>query len=122
MKKVFGSSLFLILVFVSANVSSYEYLTGFGGPGVIIDKYFVHNNGGLSLILNSNIPRSSNCDVKNHVYIKPGTGGFDLMASSALAAFASGKEVGLHGDGCETIPFWGGTSTRPVVTDLWVFQ
>ena len=113
----------LIFLLLFSNYSSaYEYLTSIGGPGVTINRYFVHNGGGLSLLLNENIPRPSNCTVTNHVYIKPETPGFKIMASAALAAFAAGKKIGLHGDGCELLPFWGGTQTRPIVTDLWVFQ
>ena len=114
-------ALFFFLL-LSSYSSAYEYLTSFSGPGVTINRYFVHTGGGLSLLLNENIPLSSNCNVTNHVYIKPETPGFDVMASAALAAFAVGREIGLHGDGCELIPFWGGTQTRPIVTDLWVFQ
>ncbi|KZY41288.1 hypothetical protein A3757_17995 [Oleiphilus sp. HI0117] len=118
MKKILA----VCLLCISSDLFAYEYLTDLSGPGVTIKRYFVHKNGGLSLILNENVPKNSECNVKNHVYIKPDINGQSLMTSAALAAFASGKAIGLHGDGCETIPFWGGSSTRPIVTDLWVFE
>jgi len=122
MKKIFQPCLLFIFILLSSKTIAYEYLTDLNGPGVAIKQYFVHKNGGLSLILTSNITKQTSCHSKNHVYIKPETPGFQIMASAAMAAFASGKSIGMHGDGCETIPFWGGTQTRPIVTDLWVFQ
>ena len=122
MNQKYKIGLAIALLSLSGFSSAYEYLTDLNGPGVTIKQYFVHNGGGLSLILNENITKPSSCNVTSHVYIKPDTVGYNVMVSAALAAFAAGKPIGLHGDGCETVPFWGGSNTRPIVTDLWVFQ
>ncbi len=115
----FKKYVFTAMVMVlSSNVFAYEYLTSLGGPGVTINRYFVHNGGGISLLLNENVPITSQCDKKSHVYIKKEIPGYEAMVAAALAAFAAGKEIGLHGDGCDTIPFWGGSNTVPIVSDL----
>jgi hypothetical protein len=113
----------LLTLSISSYASAYGYLTDLGGPGVTIKRYFVHNEGGVSLILNENLPHNPDgCRLTNHVYIKGDKQGHKAMVSAALAAFASGKQIGLHGYGCEIIPFWGGTVTRPTVSELWVIQ
>ena len=113
------------LFITSGVVLSYGYLTNLydKNGGVTIKQYFVHHNGGVSLILNENLPHNpDNCNVTNHVFIKGDKPGHKLMVSAALAAFSSGKKIGLHSFGCEILPFWGGSQTRPTVSELWVFQ
>ena len=113
----------LSLLALSSTTFAYGYLTGIAGGGVTIDRYFVHNGGGVSLILNEDLPfNPDGCGKANHVFIKGDKPGHELMVSAALAAFASGKKIGLHGYGCEIIPFWGGSVTRPTVSELWVFD
>jgi len=122
MKKIL--TLILLSMLFSSNYSyAYGYLTKLIGPGVSINKYFVHNGGGVSLILNENFPLNpDDCGDTKHVFIKGDRAGHKAMISAALAAFASGKKIGLHSYGCEIIPFWGGTVTRPIVSELWVFE
>lgn len=107
---------------LSNSAHAYGYLTNLNGPGVTIETYFLHKNGGLSPILAENHLNSDECMSSNHVYLKANHPNYKNIVAAALAAFASGKEIGIHGDGCEVIPFWGGTTTRATISDLWVFQ
>lgn len=123
MKKILFIALSALITSTPIQSFAYGYLTYLSGPGVTIKTYFVHNEGGVSLILNEAIPLNpDNCGITNHVYLKPSQAGHHAMVSAALAAFAAGKRIGLHGHNCEIIPFWGGSQTVPTVSELWVFQ
>jgi hypothetical protein len=123
MKSLYKLSFLFLLLTISNYSLAYGYLTKLSESGVTIKKYFVHNEGGVSLLLNEKVPYNPDgCAVTNHVYIKGDKEGHKAMISAALAAFAAGKQIGLHSYGCEIIPFWGGTSTRPTVSELWVIQ
>ncbi|XOV78402.1 MAG: hypothetical protein ACFHVJ_15830 [Aestuariibacter sp.] len=116
-------SLLIIFLTLSGHAIGYGYLTSLGGEGVTIKSYFVHNQGSVSLLLEQDLPLNpDNCSVKNHVYIKNDRPGHKTMIAAAMAAFSAGKKVGFHGYGCEIIPFWGGTLTRPTVSELWVID
>ena len=56
------------------------------------------------------------------IHIKADHQGFKTISSSALTAFVSGKKIGVYSSGCEILPFWGGTVTRPIVRELWVVK
>ena len=112
-----------LLTLCSSHLFAYGYLTDLNGPGVRIERYFVHHAGGVSLLLKDALPHNPDgCGSTKHVFIKGDKPGHQVMVSAALAAFAAGKKIGLHGYGCEIVPFWGGTSTRPTVSELWVFE
>jgi len=116
-------NLFLALTLALLGSASHAsgYLTGLNGPGVTISKYFVHRGGGVSIFLNDDLLNPDGCTFPRHVYIKGDSEGHKLMVSTALTAFISGKAIGLHGFGCEIIPFWGGTITVPTISELWMF-
>jgi hypothetical protein len=113
---------YLILItffLISPSISfASGYLTPYG-QGVIIQKYTMHGDGGMTLWV-SGISNPDNCTDINLVHIKPTAPGYNGMISAAMAAYASGKKIGFWSNGCDVIPFWGGTATKPIVHTLWV--
>ena len=96
------------------------YLTDLNMPEVTITKVFSHQNGAVTLFVSGIPANPDSCNDITHVHIKADNLGLKNIAASALTAFAAGKKVGLYTSGCEIIPFWGGTNTRPIITDLWI--
>jgi len=99
-----------------------KYITPLNGPGVEITRYFTHSNGAVSLYISGATINLDECTSTFRVYIPHDLAGQDILASTALAAFHSGKKVGFHGSGCSTTTFWGGTVDVPIVDNLWVFK
>ncbi|WP_072681509.1 hypothetical protein [Arcobacter sp. LA11] len=118
MKKLFFY--FIISVFISVSVNA-KYITPLNGPGVEITRYFAHKNGGVSLYISGPVLNSDGCTSAFRVYIPNDLPGKDILISSALMAFSSGKKIGIHGSGCSTTNFWGGAVDVPIVDNLWVF-
>lgn len=114
--------IFVLFVVFSVNVNASGYLTSLGGPGVKITSYFTHSGGGVTLKISGSVSNPDGCEATDRVHLKGDLAGHNNMVAAALAAFASGKSVGLWSTGCETIPFWGGTSRVPIVANLWVFE
>lgn len=107
-----------ILLFLSPLAISSGYLTPYG-TGITIAKYTMHNNGGMTLWV-SGLNNPDNCGDTNLVHLKGDLPGHKQMVSAAMAAHAADKKIGLWSSGCSTIPFWGGTVTRPIIHTLWV--
>jgi len=116
-KAVFG-----IALLVFANIALAKYFTSLSPPGVKITQYFTHSGGGVTLYISGSVQNLDGCMVTNRVHLKGNLAGHQSMVSAALAAFSSGKYIGLHASGCETIPFWGGTQTVAIINNLWVFE
>ena len=117
-KRIFGWIFATVLISFSHLVMSYGYLTPYG-TGVTIEKYTMHSNGGMTLWV-SGLDNPDNCGDTSLVHLRGTLSGHKLMASAVMAAYASGKKIGLWSTGCATIPFWGGTTTRPIIHTLWV--
>jgi hypothetical protein len=113
--------LFLIL-FIVSTFSSAKYITSLSGSGVEITKYFTHENGAVSLYISGAVQNLDGCTSTFRVYIPHNIAGKDILVSTALTAFVSGKKVGFHGSGCSTTSFWGGTVDVPIVNNLWVHK
>jgi hypothetical protein len=100
------------------------YLTGLG-TGVVITDYMINNNtgsgtlGGLTIWV-PGINNPDGCTGTDKVHIKNSASGYKEMVAAVLSAVASGRKIGFHSSGCELLPFWGGATTYPIVTDLWV--
>ena len=97
------------------------YLTNFSSEGVTITKYFVHSNSAITFFVSGTV-NSNDCSSGNQVHIRTDTAGRDEMISAVMLAFASGKKIGLYYSRCEVLPFWGGTNTYPIISDLWVIN
>lgn len=119
--KIILRTLLLFLIFSEA-ANAAGYLTPLSGNGVTINRYFTHSGGGVTLIISGTINNPDNCQVTDRVHLKGNLNGHNNMVSAALAAFASGKQVGLWSRGCESIPFWGGGIQTPIVENLWVIK
>lgn len=111
----------LLAVLISVPAQA-KYITPLNGPGVEITRYFVHKNGSISLYISGEVVNLDECTSTYRVYISHDLPGKEAMLSAALAAFASGKKIGVHGSGCSTTAFWGGTVDVPLVDNLWVFN
>lgn len=109
-----AAQLFIIDTFASG------YLTPFTNTGVKISHFFTHSNGGVTLLLSGTITNPDGCQVTSRVHLKGDLEGHKTMTSAALAAFASGKNIGLWSSGCENIPFWGGGIQTPIIANLWI--
>ncbi len=92
-----------------------------GGPGVEITKILAHESGAVSLYISGPVQNLDQCTSTFRVYIPSDIPGKGAMLSTALMAFASGRKIGIHGSGCSTTVFWGGTVDVPIVNNLWVF-
>lgn len=109
----------LFLILVSFAGGSYAgYLTPLG-TGVAIEKYHVHGGGGITLWV-SGINNPDGCGDTHLVHVPPTLAGYKTMVAAAMEAHALNKKIGLHASSCATIPFWGGSVTYPIVTDVWV--
>jgi len=110
--------LFLIMFFPVSSFSS-GYLTPLG-TGIEVQKIHAHSNGSITLwVLSSSIANPDNCGRTDKVHIKA-VGEYKTLVSMVLTAYASGKKIGLWSNGCEIIPFWGGSLTFPVVNNIWI--
>lgn len=114
------------IIFICAAIlvctnSHAKYFTEYYGSGVKIIKVHTHGSGGLTLHISGNVINLDGCSVTSRVHLRGDLSGHDNMVSSALLAFASGKNVGLHLSGCDYIPFWGESGgLTPIVDNLWV--
>ncbi len=112
MKKCF----ILGLLLLSQSVFASGYLTPLGS-GVTIQKFLMHGNGGMTLWV-SGVTNPDNCGDTGLVHLKGDLPGHRNMVSAAMTAYAAGKKIGLWSAGCEFIPFWGGSTTRPIISTL----
>ncbi|MCW8880417.1 MAG: hypothetical protein OQJ89_09545 [Kangiellaceae bacterium] len=111
-----------IILAVTVSAPAYaKYITPLNGPGVEITRVFIHQNGGISLYISGEVQNLDECTSASRVYIPETVTGKDAMLSVALTAKSSGKKIGIHGSGCSTTPFWGGTIDVPIVNNLWMF-
>ncbi len=110
---------FITLLFVGG--AQAKYFTPLNGPGVEITRYFTHSGGGVTLYISGSVQNLDKCAVTDRVHLKGDLPGHKAMVSAALAAFVSGKKIGMHASGCEQIPFWGGGTMTPIINNLWVF-
>src|SRR5688572_13684616 len=100
------------------------YLTSLG-QGIEVTSYMINNgisgssNAGLTIWV-SGISNPDSCGDTDKVHIKRSTTNYSEMVAAVISAIASGKKIGFYSLGCEVIPFWGGTTTYPIVSDLWV--
>jgi len=118
MKKVF----FALLVIIGLSSSAVaKYVTPLSGPGVDVDRVFIHSSGAISIYITGETLNLDQCKSTFRVFIPHDLPGKDAMLSTALFAYASGKKIGIHGSGCSTTSFWGGTVDVPIVNNLWVF-
>ncbi len=110
--------IYILMMFFSPLAISSGYLTPYG-TGVTIEKYTVHANGGMTLWV-SGLDNPDNCGDTRRAHLRGVLPGHKQMMSAAMAGYASGKKIGLWSRGCDIIPFWGGTATRPIIDTLWV--
>lgn len=109
----------LVASFVGLPVHA-KYVTPLNGSGVDITKVFIHRSGAVSLYISGVTLNLDECKSTFRVYIPETVAGKDAMLSVALTAYASGKKIGIHGSGCSTTPFWGGSLDVPIVNNLWM--
>lgn len=107
------------LVFINNSYAS-GYLTTLVAPNATINQILTHSSGGVTLFISDSLLNPDQCGDITKVHLKGDLAGHQHMLSAALTAFAAGKKVGLHSSGCEIIPFWGGSITRPVINNLWI--
>ena len=86
-----------------------------------VTRVFIHESGAVSIYISGDVVNLDKCTSTFRVYIPETLESKDSMLSVALMAYASGKKIGIHGSGCRTTPFWGGTVDVPIVNNLWVF-
>jgi hypothetical protein len=99
------------------------YLNSMGAgvtpTGYMMNNLGGNNNYGLTIFL-SGILNPDSCNATDKVHIRSTAVGYKEMVAAVMAAKASGNKIGFYSSGCQTIPFWGGSTTYPIVTDLWV--
>lgn len=118
MKRVLFILAGMLVLALSSAVHASGFLTNLG-TGVSVTKYLMHSAGGMTLWV-SGISNPDGCSGADRVHLKGDLPGHDKMVAAVLAASASGRKVGFWSTGCAIIPFWGGTQTVPIVSDLWV--
>jgi hypothetical protein len=108
----------------SANAGG--YLTAFG-TGVTVTDYMINNNVGnggsdigLTILLSATVNNPDSCGSTALLHIKSSAPGYKEMVAAVMAAVAAGRRIGFHAKGCELLPFFGGTTTYPIISDLWV--
>jgi hypothetical protein len=112
----------------SANAGG--YLTPFR-TGVEVSDYMINNNVGyggthigLTILLSSAasaaVSNPDSCGSTSLLHIKSSDPGYKEMVAAVMAAAAAGRKIGFHSKGCELLPFFGGTITYPIISDLWV--
>ncbi len=111
----------IILIMIVSTTAYAKYITPLNGPGVEVTRVFIHTQGGISLYISGEVINLDGCTKTYRVYIPETVIGKDAMLSVALTAKTSGKKIGIHGSGCGTTPFWGGTVDVPIVNNLWMF-
>ena len=122
MNKVVLLGICILINTISFNVSA-DYFTPLGGPGVTIVKMHFHDQGGVTLHISGAVQNLDDCSVTSRVHIPKDLSGLNNMLSASLMAYTTGKKIGLHVSGCESIPFWGsGGGLTPIVKNLWVFN
>ncbi len=110
----------LAIVLLTSGVNASGYLIPYG-QGVTINKIHAHASGGLTLWVNSNeLQNPDECSRRDKVHIRSSLGGYDAMVTVIMSAYTANKKIGLWSTGCSTIPFWGGTQTFPIVSDVWI--
>jgi hypothetical protein len=122
-KRIMNKKILILVtcLIASTNVAA-KYITQLNTQGVEITKFFTHQSGAVSLYISGTVANLDQCTSTFRVYIPHDLAGKDVMVSTALAAFASGKKVGFHGSGCSTTSFWGGTVDVPVVNNMWIVK
>ena len=114
---------YLLAAFIftlSSQALAYGYITGHG-YGIDIEKFHVHNGGGITLWVDSSrMMNPDNCTHKDKVFISASDEGYDVAVSVVLAAYMGGKKIGFWSPGCTTLPFWGGTNTYPRANNIWI--
>jgi hypothetical protein len=108
-------------------VNAAGYLTPFG-TGVAVTDYMINNNVGnggadigLTILLPSIVVSNpDSCGSTGLLHIKASNPGYKEMVAAVMAAVASGRKIGFHAKGCQLLPFFGGTTTYPIISDLWV--
>ncbi len=123
LKKIFLISTFLlVLISWNTDVTASGYLTSLQTSDVKTTKIFTHEDGGVTLFLSGSLINPDNCDTTERVHFKADLPGRHNLTSAAMAAFLTGKRIGLWSSGCEEIPFWGQGIQTPIITNLWVFN
>jgi hypothetical protein len=125
-KRLFASLItsVLALTVLTREGQAAGYLTALR-TGVAVTDYMVNNNtgpgtvGGLTIWV-SGISNPDGCTGTDKVHIKNSANGYKEMVAAVMSAVAQGKKIGFHSSGCELLPFWGGTTTYPIVSDLWI--
>jgi hypothetical protein len=102
------------------------YLTPFR-TGVVVTDYMINNNVGnggtdigLTILLSSTVSNPDSCGSTAFLHIKGTAPGYKEMVAAVMSAVASGRKIGFHAKGCELLPFFGGSTTYPIISDLWV--
>ena len=115
----------LLILVASIAFSPAAFASGYlspSGSGVSIQKIHAHENGGFTMWVHpAHVSNPDGCGGTSLLHVPASTPGYDTLLSVALAAYVSGRKLGLYSRyGCAVIPFWGGTTTRPLVSDLWI--
>lgn len=110
------------MLFIVSNVHASGYLINLG-DGVTINKIHAHNGGGVTLWVDgSKLSNPDGCQNMNKVHLPSSTAGIAAQTSIVLSAYMAGKKIGMWSTGCNVIPFWGGTTRYPIVTEVWITE
>ncbi|PHR54845.1 MAG: hypothetical protein COA47_14870 [Robiginitomaculum sp.] len=120
MKKIL---LVILISILPAHAFAFSgYLTPLA-EGVSINKYLLHRSGEMTIwVTNTSISNPDNCTNTDRVHIRASLAGSQNMIAAVMTAYASGQKVGFHSSGCSVIPFWGGTQTVPIISEIWVIK
>lgn len=112
-----------VMLFTAQNAVAFSgYLTPLG-EGVPVNLYLLHRSGEMTIwVTNTSISNPDNCMNTDRVHISASLAGSQNMMAAVMTAYASGQKVGFHSSGCSTIPFWGGTITVPIISEIWVVK
>ncbi|MCG7535190.1 hypothetical protein [Pseudoalteromonas sp. OOF1S-7] len=113
----------LMLAFLVPTLSHGKgYMTGLYDTTATVSGVFVHSNGGVTLFVKGLERKAGSCDNIGNVHIRADNPAKSHFLSVALTAFAAEQKIGLYMAGCEVIPFWAGTATYPIISELWIIK
>jgi len=112
----------LVVALFSSTTMAQGYLVHLG-KGVEILKVHAHSAGGLTVWVDSSkLMNPDSCTAVDKVHIQSSLAGYDAMVTMIMTAYTSKKKIGFWSTGCSVLPFWGGTRTYPIVTNIWITE
>ena len=119
----------MIFAIVAVGMGSSAWASGYltlMGQGVPVTSYVMNSSvpsgssTGMTLFVGGSIANPDGCNATDKIHIPSTVPNYNALVAAIIAAVSAGQSVGFWSSGCSSIPFWGGTTTYPLVWTLWV--